>query len=77
VPPPYWGTMPMSSKGSESTHARCTGAIGSAQLQLTVGGDWLPAAPPPAAVPGRGTAEQEWLLWRWNATVSSGTITTI
>ena len=43
---PYWGTMPMSSKGSESTHARCTGAIGSAQLQVTVGGDWLLAGPP-------------------------------
>jgi hypothetical protein len=48
---PYWDMMPMSRKGSESTHARCTGAIGSAQLQVTVRGDWLPAAPPSSGGP--------------------------
>ena len=51
---------------------------GSAQLQVNINGDWLPAAAsvsvsiPAAAIAGA----EDPLVWRWNVTVASGSITT-
>lgn len=54
---------------------------GSAQLQINVGGDWLPAAAAVTAtmsVVGTATANSPGTgrMYRWNVTVSSGEIIT-